>query len=151
MACRDAAQELKGGLAFLDEPIWAEKILGVLLYGSRARGEAGLGSDIDLCLVIPKESDDMRADLWRKFIGQIRDDRCDVHVFELLPAHIRAAVMEQGVVVHSRDELDLYEYFYPFRREWDDQKHRQALTAGEVRELIAAARRARAKGAGARS
>ncbi|HNX39428.1 MAG TPA: hypothetical protein PKK11_02505 [Methanothrix sp.] len=32
-----------------------------------------------------------------------------------------------------------------------DQRHRQALTAGEMRKLIAAARRARAGRAGARS
>ena len=41
---------------------------------------------------------------------------------------------------------ELYEYFYPFRREWDDQKHRHTLGPGEVKELIAAARRARAGG-----
>lgn len=142
---------LKGRLAFLKEPFWEKKILGVLLYGSMATGQAGPGSDIDLSLVIPKESDAVRAELWGKFIGQLRDDRCDVRVFELLPLNIRAAVMEDGVVLHSRDELELYEYFHPIRREWEDQRHRQALTADEMRELIAAARRARAWKAGARS
>jgi hypothetical protein len=38
------------------------------------------------------------------------------------------AVIEQGVVVYSRDVLELYEYFYPFRRIWEDQKHRQTLS-----------------------
>lgn len=151
MAGEDAVPELKGRLAFLKEPFWEKKILGVLLYGSMATGQAGPGSDIDLSLVIPKESDAVRAELWGKFIGQLRDDRCDVRVFELLPLNIRAAVMEDGVVLHSRDELELYEYFHPIRREWEDQRHRQALTADEMRELIAAARRARAWKAGARS
>jgi hypothetical protein len=32
------------------------------------------------------------------------------------------AVIEEGVVVCSRDALDLYEYFYPFRRVWEEQK-----------------------------
>ena len=67
--------------------------------------------------------------------------------FEILPLHIKMAVIEEGIVLWSRDVLELYEYFYPFRREWDDQKHRHDLSPGEMRELIAAARRAR-KGGG---
>ena len=88
----------------------------------------------------------MRAELWRKFIAKLRDDRFDVRVFELLPLHIKAEVMEKGIVLASRDELGLFEYFHPFRREWEDQRHRHTLTAEEMRELIAAARRARASG-----
>jgi hypothetical protein len=51
------------------------------------------------------------------------------------------AVMEQGVVVHCKDEPELYEYFYSFRREWQDQKHRQEMTLEETRGLFRAARR----------
>jgi hypothetical protein len=69
-----------------------------------------------------------------------------VRIFELLPLHIKAAVMEKGIVLHSRDEPELFEYFHPFRWEWEGQKHRHALSPGDMRELIAAARRARASG-----
>ena len=146
MAGEDAAKALRSRLAFLREAFWEDKLSGVLLYGSRALGEAGPDSDIDLCLVIPEESDAVRAELWRKFIAKLRDDRFDVRVFELLPLHIKAEVIEKGIVLASRDELGLFEYFHPFRREWEDQRHRRALTAEEMRELIAAARRARASG-----
>jgi uncharacterized protein len=54
------------------------------------------------------------------------------------------AVIEVGLVVHSRNTLELYEYFYPFRRDWEDQKHRQMVSPEEMRDIIRASRRARA-------
>ncbi|MBN1234900.1 MAG: nucleotidyltransferase domain-containing protein [Methanotrichaceae archaeon] len=143
MAGEDVAARVKKKLSFLQDPFWEERILGVLLYGSQVRGEAGPRSDIDLCLVAPQATD--RAALWRKFISLLRDDQYDVHIFEILPLHIKMSVIEEGVVLHSRDVLELYEYFYPFRREWEDQKHRHTLAPEEMRSLIAAARRERSK------
>jgi len=49
-------------------------------------------------------------------------------------------------VVYARDVLELYEYFYPFRREWEDQKHRQEVGPEEMRALIQASRKLRACG-----
>jgi hypothetical protein len=43
-------------------------------------------------------------------------------------------------VVYSRDVLDLYEYFYPFRRMWEDQKHRQKLRREEILSMCRAGR-----------
>lgn len=42
----------------------------------------------------------------------------------------------QSVVVYSRNVLELYEYFFPFRHIWGDQKHRQTLNRNEVREML---------------
>jgi hypothetical protein len=56
------------------------------------------------------------------------------------------AVIEEGLVLHSRDDLELYEYFSSFRREWEDQKHRHTLGPDDMRSLIAAGRRAMASG-----
>jgi uncharacterized protein len=60
-----------------------------------------------------------------------------------LPLHIKIAVIEEGLVVYARDILELYEYFYPFRREWEDQKHRQEVSREEMETLIQASRRVR--------
>lgn len=144
MAGEDALAGVKRKLQFLEDPIWEEMVLGVLLYGSHVRGEACPGSDIDLCIVAPQASD--RAALWRNFISHLHDDRYDVRIFETLPMHIKMAVIEEGLVLHSRDVLELYEYFSSFRREWEDQKHRHTLGPGEMRSLIAAGRWARASG-----
>lgn len=144
MAGEDALAWIKRDLEFLNKPHWEERLLGVLLYGSWSRGEAGEGSDIDLCIVIPQTSG--RAALWREFVSHLRDQRYEVRIFEMLPLHIKMAVIDEGVVLHSRDDLELWEYFSPFRREWEDQKHRHMLDPEEMRSLIAAARQARACG-----
>jgi predicted nucleotidyltransferase len=144
MAGEDALAWIKRDLEFLNMPPWEERLLGVLLYGSRARGEESPGSDIDLCIVLPQTSG--RAALWREFVSHLRDPRYEVRIFEMLPLHIKIAVIEEGVVLHSRDDLQLWEYFSPFRREWEDQKHRHILDPEEMRSLIAAGREARACG-----
>jgi len=59
---------------------------------------------------------------------------------------VTIAVIEEGLVVYARDVLELYEYFYPFRREWEDQKHRQEVGPEEMRALIQASRKLRACG-----
>ena len=117
MAGKDIVAKVKADLSFLQDSLWREQILGVLLYGSQATGEAGPRSDIDLCIVAPRAAD--HSSLWRKFISHLRDSRYDVRIFELLPLFLKAAVIEQGVVVYCEDEPELYEYFYPFRREWE--------------------------------
>ncbi len=144
MAGEDALAGVKRKLRFLEDPNWEELALGVLLYGSHVRGEAGPGSDIDLCIVAPQAAD--RAALWRNFISHLHDDRYDVRIFETLPLHIKMAVIEEGLVLHSRDDLELYEYFSSFRREWEDQKHRHTLGPEEMRSVIAAGRNVRASG-----
>jgi len=144
MAGEDALAGIKKDLEFLNRPPWVERLLGVLLYGSWARGEESPGSDIDLCIVVPQASG--RAALWREFVSHLRDQRYEVRIFEMLPLHIKIAVIEEGVVLHSRDNLELWEYFSPFRREWEDQKHRHILDPEEMRSLIAAGREARACG-----
>ena len=144
MAGEDALARIKKDLEFLNKPAWEERLLGVLLYGSWARGDARPESDIDLCIVVPETSD--RAALWREFVSHLRDQRYEVRIFEMLPLHIKIAVIDEGVVLHSRDDLQLWEYFCPFRREWEDQKHRHMLDPEEMRSLIAAGREARACG-----
>jgi uncharacterized protein len=142
MAGEDVAAKVKDDLRFLQDPFWSDRARGVLLYGSHARGEAGQRSDIDLCVVAPEATD--KAALWREFISHLHDNRYDVRIFELLPLHIKIAVIEEGLVMYSRDELELYEYLHPFRREWEDQKRRQEVSREEMSALLRASKRARA-------
>ncbi len=53
MAGEGIVAGVRADLQFLDDPLWQERLLGVLLYGSQATGEAGENSDIDLCIVAP--------------------------------------------------------------------------------------------------
>ena len=126
---RAIIEKARKDLAFLQGDV-----LGVLLYGSWATGESHENSDIDICIVAPSVED--KTALWRSAIAAVRDDSFDIRIFELLPLYLKMAVIEQGVVVCSRDVLELYEYFYPFRRIWGDQKHRQILSRDEMREML---------------
>jgi len=40
-------------------------VLGVTLFGSKARGDDDAESDIDLFVLVDAESDDLRCELWR--------------------------------------------------------------------------------------
>ena len=126
---RAIVERAKKDLAFLQD-----NVLGVLIYGSWATGESHEKSDIDICIVAPSAED--KIALWRETIAKIRDDRYDIRIFELMPIYLRMAVIEQGMVVYSRDVLELYEYFYSFRRMWEDQKHRQTLSKDEIRAML---------------
>lgn len=109
-----------------------------MLYGSWARGDASERSDIDICIVAPEIPD--KAALWREAISELRDSRYEVQIFELMSLYMKMAVIEGGVVVYSRDVPDLYEYFYPFRSIWEDQKHRQMLSRDEMKSMCRARR-----------
>jgi len=111
-----------------------ENVTGILIYGSWARGEETQRSDVDICLVAPG-ADGIK--LTRKALSLLKDDRFDVRVFELLPLFLKMAVIDEGVVVYAKDVPELYEYFYSFRKRWEDQKHRQTLSKEEARELLA--------------
>jgi hypothetical protein len=126
---RAIIEKARKDLAFLQDDV-----LGVLLYGSWVTGESHEMSDIDICIVAPYVA--YTTAFWRSVIAAIRDNSFDVRIFELMPLYMKMAVIEQGVVICSRDVLELYEYFYPFRRIWGDQKHRQTLSRDEVREML---------------
>lgn len=93
--------------------ILREDVRGVLLYGSWATGESHEKSDIDICIVAPFAEDETA--IWRSAITAVRDDRYDIRIFELMPLHLKMRVIEQGVVVYSRDVLELYEFCQIFR------------------------------------
>jgi predicted nucleotidyltransferase len=108
-------------------------LAGILIYGSLARGEENERSDVDICLVAPG-ADGIR--LSRKALTLERDERLDIRVFELMPLYMKMAVIEEGLVVYSKDIPGLYEYFYSFRRIWEDQKHRQMINKKEALGLL---------------
>ena len=80
----------------------------VILFGSRARGEANEGSDVDLLVVSPDFGVDALAD-YALLYGAIPPLDIDVDVIPRTPAQIAAAepdsflatVLEDGVVVYQ--------------------------------------------------
>ncbi|MEA1865435.1 MAG: nucleotidyltransferase domain-containing protein [Euryarchaeota archaeon] len=115
------------------EPL-LDDVLGILLYGSLAAGDDSERSDIDISIVAPVIDD--KIGFSRRILSNVRDARYDVRVFELMPLYLKAEVMEKGEVVYTKNIFKLYEYFYYFRKIWDDQKRRQKLSKNEVLQLF---------------
>ena len=115
------------------EPL-LDDVLGILLYGSLAAGEDSERSDIDISIVAPVIDD--KIGFSRRILSNVRDARYDVRVFELMPLYLKAEVVEKGEIIYTKNIFKLYEYFYYFRKIWDDQKRRQKLSKNEVLQLF---------------
>ena len=115
------------------EPL-LDDVLGILLYGSLAAGVDSERSDIDISIVAPAIDD--KIGFSRRILSNVRDARYDVRVFELMPLYLKAEVVEKGEIVYTKNIFKLYEYFYYFRKIWEDQKHRQKLSKNEVLQLF---------------
>ncbi len=109
------------------------EVHSVLLFGSIVRGEESERSDIDICVVAPKARDKERL---ANIIAGMVPRNYDVCVFELLPLFIKIDVINNHIILYTRDKLELYEYFYHYRKLWKDQEYRQRLTTEELRQIF---------------
>nr|MDO8080915.1 nucleotidyltransferase domain-containing protein [Candidatus Freyarchaeota archaeon] len=125
----DLVEKLKRDFAVLTE---RRDVLAVLLYGSQASGDSTPRSDVDICIVAP-EAD--RDSLFRTILRYFREP-FDVKIFESLPMYLKIQVIKNHVVIHARDILDLYEYFYTYRKLWKDQEKRNTLTEEDIEALL---------------
>lgn len=106
-------------------------VLAVLLFGSRARGDAGPHSDTDVCLVLSsgRSAGEVAG---RKRLEYLSEVDLDISVFQALPLHIRVRVLKEGRVLFVRDEDALYDVAVRAVREFEDFKHIQRLYLDEV-------------------
>ncbi len=98
------------------------EVLAVLLFGSRARGDASPNADFDVCLVLGATP---RSDLDRaeKRLEYLAEGDLDVAVFQSLPLHIRSRVLKEGTVLYARDEEALYAVAIRTARAWEGFRH----------------------------
>jgi predicted nucleotidyltransferase len=96
--------------------------LAVILFGSRARGDASPGSDFDVCLVLgSKPGPDLAAA--RKRLEYASEASLDLAIFQQLPLHIRSRVLKEGTVLFVRDEDALYDLAIRTARAFEDFRH----------------------------
>ncbi len=106
-------------------------ILGILLFGSYSKSKNTNRSDIDICIVAPKE--DLHKLL--SFVLQninVEANKYDIRIFNELPLYIKIHIIEDGLLIYSSNKLELYEFFFIYRKLWDDQKHRQEISKEEL-------------------
>jgi len=116
------------------EIIKNKKILGILLYGSYVEERNINRSDIDICVVAPNEDIyELISQLLQNI--NINAKKYDIRVFNELPLYIKIHVIQHGVLIYSSNKLDLYEYFYIYRKLWDDQKHRQEISKEDLLQI----------------
>jgi len=111
-------------------------LLGVLLYGSVIKGEETPRSDIDICLVAPTCMD--KAGLLREVHRSLDvfSKKYDVRIFEELPLYIQIQIIENHEIIYTKDVYEMFEYFYYFRKLWEDQASRQHVTKEELSAML---------------
>ncbi len=131
MVTKALIEQLQRDFAFLSAD---PEVLGIFLYGSQVTGDATPRSDIDICIVT-RSSDPHQLylslrEIWVRVPVNLL--KYDVRMFHELPLFIQKDVIEMGQVVCTPDEPALYEYLYPFRKRWEDQRFRQQLSPEEL-------------------
>ena len=108
-----------------------KNILGILLYSSVTKTIETIKSDIDICVVAPNEDKHQLISFILQNLN-VELKKYDVRLFSELSLYIKIQIIEKGILIYSPDKLELYEYFYFYRKLWADQKHRQAISKEEL-------------------
>jgi len=94
-------------------------VLALLLYGSAARGENFLASDLDFSLVLVPGTH-TAFDLSRKKLEYAAMFPVHISIFQQLPLYVRQRVLREGKVLFCRDTDALYEVAFTTIREFAD-------------------------------
>jgi predicted nucleotidyltransferase len=83
-------------------------VLGVILFGSQERGDAGPRSDVDVCLVLESGAP-AGLSASRKRLEYLAGHDLDLTIFQQLPLYLRSRILKEGRVLFVRDEDRLYD------------------------------------------
>jgi len=101
-----------------------KELLAVIIFGSAARDEKVLLSDVDICLVITSQPKSFElTSLSHKRLEYMKDNSLDVRIFQQLPLYIRVRVLKEGRILFVRNENKLYELAFRTAQAFEDFKH----------------------------
>ena len=76
-----------------------KEVKAVYLFGSVAKGKATPLSDIDICVITDKVSEEVKAE-----ISSLSSEKIEVSIFEDLPMSLQVRVFKEGKVLFMGDE-----------------------------------------------
>lgn len=94
----------------------------IVLFGSQIDGNTRPDSDIDIAIISRNKKKRENINIQKELLGEC-PPKYDVRVFELFPIYIQISIIQNYRVIIG-DPLEISEYFYSFRKKWDDCKHR---------------------------
>ena len=94
----------------------------VVLFGSQVSGGARPNSDYDVAVISRLKDAKANISLQKDLIGNF-SLKYDIRVFELYPINIQISIIHNYKVIFGNN-LEISEYFYYFRKLWNDSKHR---------------------------
>ena len=94
----------------------------VILFGSAVEGGMRPESDVDIAAISRNKNKNQNIELQKSLLGKF-PLKFDVRIFELYPIDIQISIINNYKVIFG-DPLEISEYFYYFRKKWDDCKHR---------------------------
>ncbi|MFO7966029.1 MAG: nucleotidyltransferase domain-containing protein [Archaeoglobaceae archaeon] len=115
----------------------------VVVFGSFVSGGYREGSDIDVAVITITRDERKNISILKELFTRV-SSVYDLRIFELLPLKVKASIMENYTVVFG-DEIEISEYFYYWRKLWDDVKHRISYHKSYKERLTALERGRRIK------
>lgn len=94
----------------------------VVIFGSYVDGGMRPNSDIDIAVISKQTDKSLNIKLWKNLLGKA-PVKFDLRIFELLPIYIQISIIENYKIIFG-DLLEISEYFYQYRKKWDDCKNR---------------------------
>jgi predicted nucleotidyltransferase len=101
---------------------YLENKYDVVVYGSYVEGGMRPNSDIDIAVISYKTNVDYNINLQKELLGRF-PLKYEIRIFELFPIFIQISIINNYQVVFG-DPLEISEYFYSYRKKWDDCKDR---------------------------
>jgi len=113
---KKSIEEIKRELVWIAKK---ENVHSILIFGSYL---SDLNPrDIDICIVTFGKPFSLEE------YGELtlrHPNGYDFVVFEELPLYLKMEIINKHIILYSRDQYELYEYFYKYRKLWKDQEYR---------------------------
>ncbi len=78
--------------------------------------------DVDVAVVTRIKNKEKNLKIWQNLLGRF-PQQYDIKIFELLPIQIKYSIITNYQSIKG-NQLDISEYFYQYRKIWNDCKHR---------------------------